>query len=670
MGSNVILYPFVYRWSCLWVSMAVVIRLQGLSEMAGSGDIRRFFTGLKIPDGGVHIIGGKRDEAFIIFASDEDARRAMTRSGGLIKNSPITLLLSSKAEMQKLLERTAAETMELDPKRGLEDRGRQTQRGVYPEVETGSSSQSGYIPDSQHSSSSTTEGFFGVFLKGLPFSVTEEQIREFFNGLSIEEILLLRYPSGRLNGMGFVKFCTREDAVQAIKRDRQYIGTRFIEVKRTYAYNWHSAVEQMQSFTDKVVDINKEENINKVDYFHQWRSPGYNRSNPQRERSRSPVYQRDNAPAEGEFCVMLENLYISAEKEHIKELFPFIKLDNDQILFLTDSYGRKTRSAFVLFRTLRDLCEALSSENRRLWHRSLSARPITREDMIKLLDSGNQNVRASGNFERSENQERPPSHPMDSYDLERTCVLVKNLPLDVRKDEITRFFQEFNVTEDRVHLLPDYTNANFRQAVVVFGSAAEAMEVLCRSGRSFFGSDIMMYRIERSEIKYLGDEILEVGEPMPREEHYSGRSSNPFYTTGNTSYPTVGLPQGGNVPMTNVRENLHRGPDNESRPVRSCSPQYRGNGVYDRSGSAAQHFDSPTCVQMINLPFTIKCEEIYDFCHGFRVIPGSVQIQYEPTGEPKGSASLVFESYQEAVTAIQELCGRPIGPRKIDLFLA
>ncbi|XP_013887087.1 RNA binding motif protein 12Bb [Austrofundulus limnaeus] len=307
-------------WSCLCFSMAVVIRLQGLSGTAGSGDIRRFFTGLKIPDGGVHIIGGKQNEAFIIFASDEDARRAMTRSGGLIKNSPITLLLSSKAEMQKLLERTAAENMVLDPKREFEDRGRQPQRCVHPEEGTGSSSQSGYTPDeSQHQSPSTTEGFFGVFLKGLPYSVTKEQLYEFFYGLSIEDVLLLRHPSGRLNGMGFVKFFTRQDAVQALKRDRQYIGTRFIEVLRTYAHNWHSAVEQMQMFSDKVEDTNKVEetnkmeNINKGDYFQQWRSPGYNRTNPPRDRSRSPVYQRDNATSDGEYCVMLENLSISAE---------------------------------------------------------------------------------------------------------------------------------------------------------------------------------------------------------------------------------------------------------------------------------------------------------------------------------------------------------------------
>lgn len=62
--------------------MAVVIRLQGLPIVAGTMDIRHFFSGLTIPDGGVHIVGGEHGEAFIVFATDEDARLGMMRTDG------------------------------------------------------------------------------------------------------------------------------------------------------------------------------------------------------------------------------------------------------------------------------------------------------------------------------------------------------------------------------------------------------------------------------------------------------------------------------------------------------------------------------------------------------------------------------------------------------------
>ncbi|XP_071243154.1 RNA-binding protein 12-like [Salvelinus alpinus] len=84
--------------------MAVLIRLQGLPIVAGTMDIRHFFSGLTIPDGGVHIVGGEHGEAFIVFATDEDARLGMMRSRGAIKGSKVSLLLSSKTEMQNIIE--------------------------------------------------------------------------------------------------------------------------------------------------------------------------------------------------------------------------------------------------------------------------------------------------------------------------------------------------------------------------------------------------------------------------------------------------------------------------------------------------------------------------------------------------------------------------------------
>ena len=84
--------------------MSIIIRLQNLPLEANSLDIRRFFQGLSIPDGGVHIVGGEKGDAFIAFGSDEDARQAMERNGEMIKDSRIKLLLSSRNEMQKVIE--------------------------------------------------------------------------------------------------------------------------------------------------------------------------------------------------------------------------------------------------------------------------------------------------------------------------------------------------------------------------------------------------------------------------------------------------------------------------------------------------------------------------------------------------------------------------------------
>jgi RNA recognition motif-containing protein len=81
----------------------VIIRLQNLPLDARSVDIRKFFENLVIPDGGVHIIGGERGDAFIAFQSDEDARLAMQRDSHFLCNSRVKLQLSSKTEMQNVI---------------------------------------------------------------------------------------------------------------------------------------------------------------------------------------------------------------------------------------------------------------------------------------------------------------------------------------------------------------------------------------------------------------------------------------------------------------------------------------------------------------------------------------------------------------------------------------
>lgn len=85
--------------------MPVIIRLQNLPLTASAMDVRVFFHGLSIPDGGVHIVGGNDGDAFIAFSSDEDARQAMNLSGHQLKDCTIKLLLSSRNEMFKVRRR-------------------------------------------------------------------------------------------------------------------------------------------------------------------------------------------------------------------------------------------------------------------------------------------------------------------------------------------------------------------------------------------------------------------------------------------------------------------------------------------------------------------------------------------------------------------------------------
>ncbi|KAL1422143.1 hypothetical protein MTO96_022406 [Rhipicephalus appendiculatus] len=103
--------------------MSIIIRLQNLPWVANSLDIRRYFQGLSIPEGGVHIVGGEKGDAFIAFGSDEDARQAMERDGGKLKEVRIKLLLSSRAEMQRVIDQARAQHTAPPPPPVVQERG-------------------------------------------------------------------------------------------------------------------------------------------------------------------------------------------------------------------------------------------------------------------------------------------------------------------------------------------------------------------------------------------------------------------------------------------------------------------------------------------------------------------------------------------------------------------
>ncbi|XP_045082152.1 RNA-binding protein 12B-like isoform X2 [Coregonus clupeaformis] len=664
---------------CAVVGMAVVIRLQGLRITAGSEDIRKFFTGLKIPDGGVHIIGGEREEAFIIFASDEDARRAMTRSGGSIKGSPVRLRLSSKSEMQAVLKESikpevTKKRLSKEGFRRPEREGRNEKPRRKDNVEMGSRSVSYSDTRSlarKPSSQPSSQNDLYLLMQGMPFTTTEENVRKFFDGLVVEDIIMMKNDSGQQNGKGIVKFKTRLDAREGLKRDRHYIGTRFVEVYACSEEQWFEAGGGMEPGKDSSGKFRRGPSS-----AHTLRYP------PDRARSRSPVAYRStksSSPPNEEFCVLVENLPYLVEKRDIKKLFHPADLKYDQILHLHDRYGKNTRSIFVLFRSLRDYCAALTLHKQEFLNRYVYISPISKEKMVAILESVENPRDGAPPSERSysRSQERLPRETeKDSYESEKICLYVRNLPFDVRKVEIVDFFLGFRISVETVVLLRDHKGNGLGEALVIFQTEEEAMRAQSLNGQGFLGANVILKCISLAQMREFG-----VGEPavteqqmIPRErssERYSARNSEAMSHLY-TDYRVT--PDRGHLPMNDLQVHIHGGSSLGLDSHMMQSPvllDNRGNGSVHGHGdygpSAPQQFDGPTCLRLVNLPSTIRIDEIYDFCYGYRVIPGSVSLQYDNKGIPKGSATVVFESRLEALTAVEELSGRPIGSRKVKL---
>lgn len=67
-------------------------------------------------------------------------------------------------------------------------------------------------------------------MRGLPFSATEEDIKNFFHPVRIKEIRLVQTAKGRPSGRAFVDFYNESDLKQSLKHHKEYINNRYVEL--------------------------------------------------------------------------------------------------------------------------------------------------------------------------------------------------------------------------------------------------------------------------------------------------------------------------------------------------------------------------------------------------------------------------------------------------------
>lgn len=78
-------------------------------------------------------------------------------------------------------------------------------------------------------------------MRGLPYSATVDDVRAFFEPVIPAEIVLVSTTDGRPSGTGYARFASVEDTQCALQKDRQYIGTRYIELFAASSAEWEGA---------------------------------------------------------------------------------------------------------------------------------------------------------------------------------------------------------------------------------------------------------------------------------------------------------------------------------------------------------------------------------------------------------------------------------------------
>ncbi|XP_060087039.1 RNA-binding protein 12 isoform X3 [Heteronotia binoei] len=622
--------------------MAVVIRLQGLPIVAGTMDIRHFFSGLTIPDGGVHIVGGELGEAFIVFATDEDARLGMMRTGGTIKGSKVTLLLSSKTEMQNMIElsRRRFETANLDmPPANASRSGPPPSSGISsrvtlpttvpnfnspsPSVVTaatsvhesnkniptfstasmgtappslgatfGSPTFSSTIPSTaspmntvppppippipalpslppmpsippipvpppvptlppvppvppippvppvppmtsmpplsgmpplnpppvaplpagmngsgtamnlgsnlnpmfmspmnpiQISSQSNVKSLpinpddLYVSVHGMPFSATESDVKDFFHGLRVDAVHILKDHVGRNNGNGLVKFCSPQDTFEALKRNRMLMIQRYVEVSPATERQWVSAGGHIT--------------------FKQTMGPsGQNHPSPQTlSMSKSPNGQkrsRSRSPHDQGFCVYLKGLPFESENKHVIDFFKKLDIVEDSIYIAYGPNGKALGEGFVEFRNETDYKAALCHHKQYIGNRFIQVHPITKKAMLEKIDMIRKRLQ-NFNYDQREIMMSAEGETGPS----KLCAHISNVPYNITKMEVIQFLEGLAVEENSVQILVDTNGQGLGQALVQFKSEEDARKSERLHRKKLNGREVVLRVISLEEMR-------------------------------------------------------------------------------------------------------------------------------------------------------------------------
>ncbi|XP_034026101.1 probable RNA-binding protein 19 [Thalassophryne amazonica] len=107
---------------------------------------------------------------------------------------------------------------------------------------------------------------FTVKLRGVPFNVKEQQIREFMTPLKPAAIRIGKNESGNRTGYVYVDLHSEKEVEKALKKNKDYIGGRYIEVFRVDLSVGRSKKDKTEkeidrNFTRKLKDDEEEEDV-------------------------------------------------------------------------------------------------------------------------------------------------------------------------------------------------------------------------------------------------------------------------------------------------------------------------------------------------------------------------------------------------------------------------
>nr|XP_058898875.1 epithelial splicing regulatory protein 1 isoform X6 [Kogia breviceps] len=193
-----------------------VVRARGLPWQSSDQDIARFFKGLNIAKGGAALClnaqGRRNGEALVRFVSEEHRDLALQRHKHHMGTRYIEVYKATGEDFLKIAGGTSNEVAQFLSK----------------------------------------ENQVIVRMRGLPFTATADEVVAFFGQHcpitgGKEGILFVTYPDGRPTGDAFVLFACEEYAQNALRKHKDLLGKRYIELFRSTAAEVQQVLNRFSS---------------------------------------------------------------------------------------------------------------------------------------------------------------------------------------------------------------------------------------------------------------------------------------------------------------------------------------------------------------------------------------------------------------------------------------
>ncbi|XP_034860262.1 LOW QUALITY PROTEIN: heterogeneous nuclear ribonucleoprotein H-like [Mirounga leonina] len=245
--------------------------LRGIPFGCSKEEIVQFFSGLEIMPNGITLLvdfqGRSMGEAFMQFASQEIAENVLKKHKERVGHRYIKIFKSSRAEVRthydpprKLMAMQRPGPYDRPGAgRGYNSSGRGAgfewmRRGAYGGGYGGYEDYNGYNDgygfgldrfgrDLNYCFSGMSGHRYGdggstcqrttghcVYMRGLPYRATENDIYNFFSPLNPVRVHIEIGPDGRVTGDADVEFATHEDAVAAMSKDKANMQHRYLEL--------------------------------------------------------------------------------------------------------------------------------------------------------------------------------------------------------------------------------------------------------------------------------------------------------------------------------------------------------------------------------------------------------------------------------------------------------